>query len=148
MSWNDHDHRGEYAGERHDHDNDYAPLHHRHHDLEREDDRLQAAMREWDARLSELRTELEGALGRIRELEQVQSAHGETLDAVRNRVCALEHDTPQTRQLQYEADLAAADLAESGYDRHGRGCGCSDCTTGDEECPERDSGPERLGGDR
>jgi hypothetical protein len=39
------------------------------------------------------------------------------------------------RQLQLEADLAAADLAESGYDkdppvgtdRHGPGCGCPYC---------------------
>lgn len=39
------------------------------------------------------------------------------------------------RQLQLEADLAAADLAESGYDRwppvgadrHGRGCECPEC---------------------
>jgi hypothetical protein len=34
---------------------------------------------------------------------------------LRSRVKALEADTPQARQLQYEADLAAADLAESGY---------------------------------
>jgi uncharacterized protein YigA (DUF484 family) len=31
------------------------------------------------------------------------------------RLEALEADTPQSRQLQYEADLAAADLAASGY---------------------------------
>ena len=33
------------------------------------------------------------------------------------RIRTLEGQTPQARQLQLEADLAAADLAESGYDR-------------------------------
>jgi hypothetical protein len=37
--------------------------------------------------------------------------------ALEARVSGLERDTPEARQLQYEADLAAADLAESGYDR-------------------------------
>jgi hypothetical protein len=48
-----------------------------------------------------------------------------TITALAERVKALEADTPQARQLQYEADVAAADAAE--YDRHGRGCGCSYC---------------------
>jgi hypothetical protein len=74
MSWNDHDHRGEYAGERHDHDNDYAPLHHRHYDLEREDDRLRVLLRDIDGELGRLRRELEGALGRIRQLEAEHEA--------------------------------------------------------------------------
>jgi hypothetical protein len=38
------------------------------------------------------------------------------LDDALERVRALEADTPQARQLQLEADQAAADLAESGYD--------------------------------
>ena len=33
MSWNDHDHRGEYAADGHDH-YDYAERHHRHYDDE------------------------------------------------------------------------------------------------------------------
>jgi division protein CdvB (Snf7/Vps24/ESCRT-III family) len=106
MSWNDHDHRGEYADVRHDHDGDYAEKYHRHYDLEKEDERLQAALREIGVALSELRGELQAALERIR---------------------ALEADTPQARQLQLEADQAAADLAESGYDRHCSDCGCSYC---------------------
>ncbi len=89
----DHDHRGQYAEDRHDHDGDYAGRHHRHYDLEREDDRLQAVLREMDTRLGELRSDLEAALGLIAELEG---------------------QTPQAQRLQYEADLAAADLAESG----------------------------------
>jgi hypothetical protein len=49
-----------------------------------------------------LREDLAAAEARLRELEE--------------RLAALEKDTPQARQLQYEADVAAADLAESGYD--------------------------------
>jgi ketosteroid isomerase-like protein len=64
-----------------------------------------------DAAAEKLRPQLDDAIKRIRELEQ---------------------QTPQARQLQCEADQAAADLAESGYDRHGRGCGCSYCATDDE----------------
>ena len=39
------------------------------------------------------------------------------LDDALERIRRLEADTPQARQLQLEADQAAADLAESGYDR-------------------------------
>jgi hypothetical protein len=110
VSRNDHDHRSEYAEARHDHDLDYAEKHHRHYDLERADERAQQEIRE-------LRAELGAALDRIADLEK---------------------QTPQARQLQYEADLAAADLAESGYrhdnygppvgaDRHGSGCQCPYC---------------------
>ena len=69
MTWNDHDHRGEYAGQRHDHDGDYAEKYHRHHDLEREDERLQGAIREWGTQLDELRRDLDNALARITVLE-------------------------------------------------------------------------------
>lgn len=96
-----HDHRGEYADDRHDHSNDYAELHHRHYDLEREDDRQQQEIRELREAISQLSGELASAWTRIGQLEQSASA--------------LERDTPQARQLQYEADLAAADLAASGY---------------------------------
>jgi hypothetical protein len=112
--YSDHDHGGEYADLRHDHDNDYAPLHHRHYDLEKEDDCLRDAIRELGDALSGLRGELQAALDRIR---------------------ALEGQTPQARQLQLEADQATADLAESGYDRHERGCRCSYCAC-DEDEPE------------
>jgi hypothetical protein len=110
--YSDHDHGGEYADLRHDHDNDYAPLHHRHYDLEKEDDRLRDAIRDLGDALGELRGELQAALERIR---------------------VLEGQTPQARQLQLEADQAAADLAESGYDRHGRDCGCPFCYYDPEE---------------
>ena len=90
-----HDHRGEYADDRHDHDTDYAEKYHRHHDLESEDERLKALLDQWQADLRELRSELEEALGRIRDLEQ---------------------QTPEARQAEQEADIAAADLAGSGYD--------------------------------
>lgn len=93
---NDHDHRGEYASDRHDHDIDYAEKHHRHYDDERAVGELQREVRELGAALAVYARDLSEALGRIRQLEQ---------------------QTPQARQLQLEADQAAADLAESGYDR-------------------------------
>ena len=115
MTWDDHTHR-EYAEERHDHDLDYADEHHRHYDLETGDKTAQQAITCLRAELDELRGQLAGAL---------------------ERIAGLEKQTPQARQLQLEADLAAADLAESGYDRHGRDCGCSYCATGDDEPDER-----------
>lgn len=71
-----------------------AEEHHRHYDLERA---------------------IESARDRIRDLEQTIATYGETLDDLRNRVYVLEHSTPEARQLQYEADVAMADLRASGY---------------------------------
>jgi hypothetical protein len=119
-----HDHRGQYADERHDHYREYAEYHHGHHDL--------------DSLIAGLREDLRHAEARIRELEGEHSA-------VIERIADLEKQTPQARQLRYEADLAAADLAESGYDRHGRDCQCPYCCDEPEEEPpvvEYDPGPE------
>ena len=135
MSWNDHDHRGEYAEERHDHDLDYAGKHHRHYDLETDDKTAQQSITCLRDEVAGLRRQLDDALGRIGDLEK---------------------QTPQARQLQLEADLAAADLAESGYNsgdygppvgatRHGVGCQCPYCYDEPEEEPptaEYDPGPE------
>jgi hypothetical protein len=79
----------------HDHDLEYAEKHHRHYDEERD---LASVRRDLDhviADLRELREDLTAALGRIRQLEQ---------------------QTPEARQAEYEADIALADAAESGYD--------------------------------
>ena len=66
----------------------------------------------------ELREELRGALERIRELEagaaMAEQEERDDLDVL-NRIAALERSTPKARQAQYEADVAAADLAGSGY---------------------------------
>ena len=93
MSWNDHDHRGEYASDGHDH-YDYAERHHRHYDDE--------------SAVSGLREDLGHAEERIRELAN-------DLREAFERIRALEGQTPQAQRLQLEADQAAADLAESGY---------------------------------
>ena len=71
-----------------------------------------------------------GELERVtRELRQdVRELRG-ALELAGRRIRILEGQTPQARQLQLEADLAAADLAESGYDRHGRDCQCWYCAT-------------------
>jgi hypothetical protein len=70
---------------------------------------------------------------------------------LRGLVAALECQTPAARQARYEADVAAADLAESGYDdsppigadRHGPGCLCPYCPDESEPEPEDyDPGPE------
>ncbi len=108
MTWNDHDHRGQYADERHDHDLDYAERH-------------QQAVTCLRAEVAGLRRQLDEALDRIGDLEK---------------------QTSQARQLQLEADLAAADLATSGYDRHGRGCQCPYCPPDEPEAEEYDPGPE------
>lgn len=107
-----HDHRGQYADDRHDHGLDYAGRHHRHYDDE--------------STVAGLREDLSLAEARIRDLED------DLRDAL-NRIRVLEGGTPQARQLQDEADQAAADLAASGYDRHGSGCNCPYCYYDPEE---------------
>ena len=111
VNWTDHGHPGEYAGTSHSHGFyellDVAEEHHRHYDHESE--------------IAGLREDLGRALERIRDLE--------------DRCAVLDRQTPAARQAQYEADLAAADVAESGYDRdppigadrHGLGCQCPYC---------------------
>ena len=89
-----HDHR-EYADARHDHDTDYAEKHHRHFDDERAVDELRRELRVLREALNEYERDPADARSRIRQLEE---------------------QTPQARQLELEADLAAADLADSGYD--------------------------------
>lgn len=79
----------------------------------------------------------------IRDLRQDVSELRGQLDNAMNRLRDLEADTPQGRQLQLEADQAGADLAESGYDRHGSQCPCSYCyLDGPEEYDTYDPGPE------
>jgi hypothetical protein len=75
-----------------------------------------------DAALRELHGIRSRLIPEIRASDDAAMARADALlaDAL-ERIRALEADTPQARQLQLEADLAAADLAESGYDRHGRG---------------------------
>ena len=78
-----------------------------------------------------LREDLAAAEALIRELAE--------------RIAALEKQTPRAHQLQYEADLAAADLAASGYDRdppvgadrHGPGCQCPYCYDPEGEIGDR-----------
>jgi hypothetical protein len=95
--YSDHDHRGHY---------DYAREHHLHYDLAGDNERAHR-------RITALQDEVDGLRGQL-------------ADAI-ERIRSMEADTPQARQLQLEADQAAADLAESGYDRHGRDCRCPYC---------------------
>jgi hypothetical protein len=84
-----------------------------------------------------------GELERVtRDLRQdVRELRG-LLEVADGRIRELEGQTPQARQLELEADLAGADLAESGYDRHGRDCQCSYCATDEPETDEYYPGPE------
>jgi chromosome segregation ATPase len=106
MSWNDHDHRGEYAETGHDH-YDYAERHHRHYDDESTVHGLREDLGRAEERIRDLEAKLDIVFERIAELEQVVSVHGETLDGVRNRVYALEHSTALHLHRYYDPEEAS-----------------------------------------
>jgi hypothetical protein len=83
----------------HDHDIENARKHHLHYDLAGDAERAHSCITHLQEELGELRAELADALGRIRQLEE---------------------QTPEAREAEYEADVALADLAESGYDAEER----------------------------
>ena len=109
----------------HDHDGDNAGERHRHYGLERDDETAQRDIRRLQQDVRELRALIEDAVLKLAA-----------------RVGELETQTPQAQRLQHEAGLAAADLAESGYDRHRSDCECPYCTadepelTGPDYCPQ------------
>jgi hypothetical protein len=70
MTWNDHDHRGEYAEDRHDHDLDYAEKHHRHYDDESAVRGLREDLGHAEERIRALEDALRGALAQIRVLDR------------------------------------------------------------------------------
>jgi hypothetical protein len=72
MTWNDHDHRSEYADERHDHDLDYAEKHHRHYDDESAARGVREDLSRAEKRIRELEDGLRDALNRIHVLEDRQ----------------------------------------------------------------------------
>lgn len=72
MTWNDHDHRGEYAGERHDHGLDYAERYHRHYDDESTVRGLRGDLSHAEERIRSLEEDLRDALNRIHALEDRQ----------------------------------------------------------------------------
>jgi hypothetical protein len=84
MTWNDHDHRGEYAEDRHDHDLDYAEKHHRHYDHESAVRGLREDLGHAEERIRELEGDLAGALAFIRVLDRLRPTcvicHDETAD--------------------------------------------------------------------
>ena len=69
MTWNDHDHRGQYADDRHDHDGDYAEKHHRHYDDESIARGLREDLGRAEERIHELEGDLRAAVVRIGALE-------------------------------------------------------------------------------
>jgi hypothetical protein len=92
----------------------------------------------------------------LRELRSLVAGLREDLSRAEDRIRGLESQTPQARQLQLEADLAAADLAEPGYDRwppegadrHGPGCQCPECyVPSDADQPPIEAGLRGYGED-
>lgn len=90
----------------------------------------------------------------LSELRSLVAGLREDLGHAEDRLHELESQTPHARQLQLEADLAAADLAESGYDRwppqgagrHGPGCEGPECYDPEPDdnapAPQADAGRE------
>jgi hypothetical protein len=75
---------------------------HRHYDLERESQSVAGYVTTLRREMVNLRRELDHVIADLRRAQE--------------RIRDLEQQTPEARQLQLEADIAAADLAESGYD--------------------------------
>jgi hypothetical protein len=86
MTWNDHDHRGQYAEDRHDHDLDYAEKHHRHRDLETDDKTAQQAITCLREEVDELRRQLACVLAQLRVLDRLRPS------------CVICHDAAADRQ--------------------------------------------------
>ena len=81
---------------------------------------LGMAEQDWGLILSDLRPGT--TMHRIAELERVTRELRQDvrelrglLEVAEGRIAALEGSTPEARQAEYEADVALADLAESGY---------------------------------
>jgi len=111
VNWNDH--------------YDYAERHHRHYDDESKVSGLSEGLRLAEERINDLDRET-GHLqvGHREVMAQVDMLRRELEDQLRNafeRIRDLEGQTPQAQRLQLEADQAAADLAESGYEPDERG---------------------------
>jgi hypothetical protein len=82
---------------------------HRHYDLEREGQSVASFVQTLRREMVSVRRELDAALGDLRELR-------EDLAGARSRIRQLEEQTPDARQLELQADIALADLAEPGSD--------------------------------
>ena len=81
---------------------------HRHYDLEREGQSVAGFVQTLRRELVNVRRELDAALGDLREMR-------EDLADARSRIRQLEEQTPEARQLELEADIAAADAAAYRY---------------------------------
>ena len=72
MSYADHDHRGDYAGQRHDHDLDYAEKHHRHYSDESTARGLRQDLAAAEERIRTMEDDLRGAIAVIRVLDRLR----------------------------------------------------------------------------
>ena len=85
MSWNDHDHHGEYAEDGHDH-YDYAERHHRHYDDESTARGLREDLGHAEERIRELENDLRAVLAQLRVLDRLRPS------------CVICHDAAADRQ--------------------------------------------------
>lgn len=123
MTWNDHDHRGEYAASSHTHNGyelyDVAGEHHRHYDTESE--------------VRGLREDLGRTLDRVSELEERQSRVLQVVrEAARRHEAVRAAGLADQAYLPVSAELAEV-LAELADAIEGKRCPCGEGTVGD--CP-------------
>jgi peptidoglycan hydrolase CwlO-like protein len=87
---------------------------HGHPDLERDISSVESDLR--NHRHYDLERTIDELRGQIRELRAIMIEFGLDLSEAQGRIHQLEQQTPEARQAEYEADIALADAAESGYD--------------------------------
>ena len=108
MSWNDHDHRAEYAQTSHAH-YDYTGEHHRHYDLENADEKAQRRITALQDEADGLRGQLSDALGRVSALEDANMRLAAVL-----RASVAEHDAVRSSGMASEAHLVVSgELADA-----------------------------------
>jgi hypothetical protein len=85
MSWNDHDHRGQYADDRHDHYREYAAYNHGHHDLDSVIAGLREDLRHAGERIRKLEGDRAGVLAQLRVLDRLRPSCVICRDAAADR---------------------------------------------------------------
>ncbi len=148
MTWNDHDHRGEYAEDRHDHDLDYAEKYHRHHDDESAVRGLREDLGHAEERIRALEDDLRGALAFIRVLDRLRPTCVICRDAtadrqtVRGPTCTdcvgdLPDDGPDPDRPETWA-FGEAREDQAGEPEHGPAAGTFTCCTTPMPWPTQD----------
>jgi hypothetical protein len=106
MTWNDHDHRGQYADDRHDHYREYAEYNHGHRDLDSVIAGLREDLRHAEERIRELEGDRAGVLAQLRVLDRLRPT------------CVVCHDAAADRQTARGSACSdcVGDLPDDGPD--------------------------------